>query len=302
MINISTSEKQYIMQGCRENCRRDGRSRDEFRPYYIILGDVALSYGSARVFLPTQETHVLVSIKAEMVVPSSVAPQEGVVELHVDFLHSETNNSGISDALETTLSTLFVPHLVDTRQLCIAPEYYVWKVNVDILIISASGGSLIDACSQGIHAALGQTLLPRLAVAPAEGGNAKDNKPVLQVDSDIKAARPIIVGGMGNVPVIVTVSLLRDTQQRKRSILIVDATAEEETCSFAQIHVVLDRVQSGSLSEPMICALHKAGGGALPFALLQEVTSFCTEATGSSRVVVGESMHHLLQDNFVVQA
>jgi hypothetical protein len=56
------------------------------------------------------------------------------------------------------------------------------------------------------------------------------------------------------------------------------------------------------LSEPMICALHKAGGGALPFALLQEVTSFCLAASGSSRVVVAESKHHFLQDSFVVQS
>jgi exosome complex component RRP42 len=302
MTNISTSEQQFILQGCREDCRRDGRSRDEFRPYYIVQGDVALSYGSSRVFLPTQETHVLVSIKAELVVPSAVAPQEGVVELNVDFLHSDPHHSSTSDALETTLSTLFVPHLIDKRRLCIAPEYYVWKINIDILIISANGGSLMDACSQGIHSALGQTLLPQLAVAPAEGGNTKGSKPTLQVDSDIKAARPIIAGGMVNVPVIVTVFLLRDTQQQRRPILIVDATAEEETCSFAQIHVVLERVQSGALSEPMICALHKAGGGALPFALLQEVTSFCLAASGSSRVVVAESKHHFLQDSFVVQS
>jgi exosome complex component RRP42 len=286
MSIISTSEQQYILQGCRENCRRDGRSRDEFRPYYVVIGNVALSYGSARVFLPTQDTHLVVSVKAELVVPSNMTPSEGVVEVSVDFSNPETSNSSSSsaDALETTLSTLLIPHLVDTRQLCIAPEYYVWKINIDILILSASGGSLMDACSQGIHAALGQTMLPRLTVAAA--AESDDNKPALQVDSNVKAARPVI--SKSNVPVIVTISLLRDLQHPKRPILIVDATAEEETCSFAQVHVVLD--QGGSNTEPMICALHKAGGGALPFALLQEVTQFCLEASGAARVVAAETM------------
>ncbi|KAG7362877.1 3' exoribonuclease family, domain containing protein [Nitzschia inconspicua] len=283
MSSISTSEQQYILQGCRENCRRDGRTRSEFRPYYVITGTVALSYGSARVFLPTQETHLVVSVKAELVVPASSAPAEGVVEVSVDFLQSDI----VNDALETTLSTLLVPHLVDKGQLCIAPEHYVWKINIDILVISANGGSLIDACSQGIHAALGQTMLPRLTVAAASTEN-DDNKPALQVDSNIKAARPIV--STNAVPVIVTISLLRDSQQSKRPILIVDAIAEEETCSFAQVHVVLDQGGSSNHSkEPMICALHKAGGGALPFALLQEVTQFCLEASDSARVVVADT-------------
>ncbi len=291
--SISTSEQQYILEGCHSGCRRDGRSRDEFRPYYAVVGDFALSYGSARVFLPTRETHVLVSVKAELVVPASLAPKEGVVEVHVDFLHSK-NSPGAGDELESTLSSLLIPHLVDKKELCVAPEFYVWKLNVDIFVIASAGGSLIDACSHGIDVALHQTLLPRLAVVPPEVGS-RDSKPTIQVDSDIKAAKPIL--GVDNVPVIVTVSLLR---YGKTSVLIVDATAEEETCAFAQIHMVLDR-GSPSSKEPMICALHKAGGGPLPFSLLQEVTSFCLEASVSARVSVAESMDHLLQDNFLIQ-
>jgi exosome complex RNA-binding protein Rrp42 (RNase PH superfamily) len=296
-MTISTSESKFIIEGCRDGCRVDGRSRKDFRLYSSVVGDFALSHGSARIFLATKETHLLVSVKAELVVPASSAPMEGAVEVHVDYLQGN-NNSSRDDDLESTLSNLLVPHLVDKEKLCIAPNYFVWKLNIDVFVITSGGGSLIDACSQGIHAALQQTMLPRLSVGPASEG--RGNKPTIQVDSDIKVAEHI--PGVENAPIIVTVSLLR---HRKTPVMIVDATGEEETCAFARVHVVLDRGKSSSSSkkkgEPMICALHTAGGGALPFALLQDVTSFVLEASGSSRVVVSESLHHLLQDNFSIQ-
>ena len=294
---ISTSESKFIIEGCRDGCRVDGRSRKDFRLYSSVVGDFALSHGSARIFLATKETHILVSIKAELVVPATSAPREGAVEVKVDYLQGN-NSSSRDDDLESTLSNLLVPHLVDRETMCIEPNYFVWKLNIDVLIITSGGGSLIDACSQGIHAALQQTLLPRLIVVPASEG--KGNKPTIQVDSDIKAAEHI--PGVEGAPIIVTVSLLR---HKKTPVMIVDATEEEEACAFARVHVVLDRGKPSSSSkksrEPMICALHTAGGGALPFALLQDVTSFVLEASGSSRVVVSKSLHNMLQDNFSIQ-
>mmetsp|Transcript_4153 Transcript_4153/g.9872 ORF Transcript_4153/g.9872 Transcript_4153/m.9872 type:complete len:296 (+) Transcript_4153:101-988(+) len=292
---ISSSESKFIIEGCRDGCRVDGRSRKDFRLYSSVVGDFALSNGSARIFLATKETHVLVSVKAELVVPASSAPSEGAVEVHVDYMQG--NTSSRDDELASTLSNLLVPHLVDRGKMCVAPKYFVWKLNIDVLIITSGGGSLIDACSQGIHAALQQTLLPRLTVVPATEG--KGNKPTIQVDSDIKAAERI--PGVENAPVIVTVSLLR---HKKTPVMIVDATEEEEACAFARVHVVLDRGISSSPEksrEPMICALHTAGGGALPFVLVQDVTSFVLEVSGSSRVVVSKSLHHMLQDNFSIQ-
>ncbi len=300
---ISNSESRFIIEGCRDDCRADGRSRKDFRLYSSVVGDFALSHGSARIFLATKETHILVSVKAELVVPASSAPSEGAVEVHVDYMQGNTNTR--DDELASTLSNLLVPHLVDRKKLCIAPNYFVWKLNIDVFVITSGGGSLIDACSRGIHAALQQTLLPRLSVVPASEG--KGNKPTTQVDADIKAASRI--PGVENAPVIVTVSLLR---HKKTPVMIVDSTEEEEACSFARVHVVLDRGSSSSsttttssspkkIRGPMICALHTAGGGALPFALVQDVTSFVLEASGSSRVVVSKSLHHMLQDNFSIQ-
>jgi len=299
-MSISSSESKFITEGCRDGCRVDGRSRKDFRLYSAVVGDFALSHGSARIFLATKETHVLVSVKAELVVPASSSPTEGKVEVHVDYMQG--NNNSRNDDLESTLSNLLVPHLVEKKKLCIVPDYFVWKLNIDVFVITSGGGTLTDACSHGIHTALQKTLLPNIIVVPAnEGGTG--NKPTIQVDSDIKAAT--CIPGVENVPIIVTVSLLK---HKKTPVMIVDATWEEEACAFAKVHVVLDRDESSSsssstksISEPMICALHKAGGGALPFSILQDVTSFVLEASSSSRVVVSDSLHHMLQDNFSIQ-
>ena len=117
---ISSSEQKYIVEGCRENCRQDGRSRQEFQSYSTISGGshkadgmedqptLVLSNGSARTFLATGETHVLTSVKAELVVPAISHPNSGVIDIHVDFMHNK------DESLEATISSLLLPHLVDT--------------------------------------------------------------------------------------------------------------------------------------------------------------------------------------------
>ena len=291
---ISSSEQKYIVEGCRENCRQDGRSRQEFRSYSTISGGshkadgmedqptLVLSNGSARTFLATGETHILTSVKAELVVPAISHPNSGVIDIHVDFMHNK------DESLEATISSLLLPHLVDTEQLCVAPNYFVWKLSVDVLVIASNGGSLLDACSRGIHAAIRNTLLPKLTCEPSPDGG----KPILQIDADIKSAYHI--PGSEKAPIIATVSILESSSP----ILILDATREEEACAFAQIHVVLDR----SSDEPMICALHKAGGGSLPFSLLQDVTSFVLQSLShNDTMFVNDGQRHMLQETFVIQ-
>ena len=351
---VSQSELKYILQGCRDDCRVDGRRRNEFRPYSIVVNDICLSYGSARVFLPSGSTHIIVSVRAELVIPPSTPlstsasggrNEEGVIEVHVDFMHG--NNRAAEDDLESTLSSLLVPHLVDRKALCVSPDHYVWKLSIDVLVVASGGGSLVDACSLGIKAALRRTLLPKITLVSTdtaksksvEGGSntdvsstvdtttkTSDGRPTIQVDSDIRSAQPIpgISSNEGDdgdmIPTIVTVSVLRDDQ--KSPLFIVDATGEEECCSFAQVHVVLQqpratggagtrRTKSSSRqhhdnhndTEPVICALHKAGGGAVPFGILQDVTACAIEASSSMPVVMKESqsLYHILQDNFDLQ-
>eukprot|EP00980_Cylindrotheca_fusiformis_P004123 scaffold894_cov153-Cylindrotheca_fusiformis.AAC.19 len=320
---ISNSEQKFVVEGCRENCRQDGRTRQEFRSYTTITGGgggssssstttgkneeghppLVLSNGSARVFLATGETHVMVSVKAELVIPAISHPNSGVIDIHVDYMH---NNNDKDDALTGIISSLLLPHLVeDTEQLCVVPHFYVWRLSIDVLVIASNGGSLLDACSLGIRAAIQNTLLPKLThEAAGTTNNDGDGKPVLQIDADIQNAHHI--PGSDKVPIVATVSLLKT--ENNLPILILDATKEEEMCAFSQIHVVIDTTSRSSEQEqqPVICALHKAGGGSLPFSLLQDVTAFVLEVAPLNdntvaAVVVNDGQQHMLQETFAIQ-
>ena len=287
--------QKFIIQGCQENCRQDGRSRSCQRPYTVV-GDstdgelaiehhpsLALSNGSARVLLDSGETHVLVSVKAELVTPALNYPHDGVIDVHVDRMQKRDED------LESTLTSLLLPHLVNTRKLCIVSHYYVWNLHLDILILASNGGSLLDICSHGIRAALSNTRLPNLSTVPTSG----EGKPSLQVNSDIRSA--CLIPGVETIPVIVTVSLLKCPSP----IFILDATKEEEYCSFAQIHVVLEQ----SKEEPIICAIHKAGRGSLPLSLLQEVTAFVSQPRGGTMSVAPDNSYQIqiLQESFAIR-
>lgn len=317
---ISNSEKSFIIDGCRENCRQDGRTRNEFRSYMTISGSspsidtdndeqssshppLVLSNGSARVFLATGETHILVSVKAELVTPAMSHPDCGVLGIHVDYMHKtpQGKSSSKDDPLEPTIASLLLPHLVDSKQLCIVSHHYVWKLHLDVMVLASNGGSLLDACSLGIRAALRNTVLPKLTPEAAPDGG----RPVLQIDADLQHAVPI--PGSDHAPIVSTVSLLKPNAGSGSTspILILDATQQEEACAVSHVHVVLDRSNQNE-KEPLICAIHKVGGGALPFSLLQDVTSFVVEANASkigdiAKVCSGSGHGHLLQETFLLQ-
>ena len=125
-VLISSSENQFILEGCRDNCRQDGRSRDEFRSYAIVSSDsnaiasdqhqrlqppLVLSNGSARLLMSTGETDLVCSVRAELAHPAIDRPNSGVLEIHVDTTRKSSRNNSL-DELESTLSRLLSNHLV----------------------------------------------------------------------------------------------------------------------------------------------------------------------------------------------
>lgn len=295
--DISISEQSFIVEGCRQNCRQDGRACHEIRSYLMDHGSTSnktstsevesdplvLSHGSARVFLPTGELNILVSVRAGLAIPSRARPDEGLIEVHVDLLQNTGQRR--DEELESTLTELLVPHLVNKKDLCVVPNHYVWKLYIDLLVLSSDGGSLLDACGRGIQGALASTRIPVVTQAP----QAKESDGVtIEADNDFKSAKHI--PGIENPPYVQTVSILRAEGERK-PIFILDATKEEELCAVAQVHVVLEESTGGKVR---ICALHKSGGGSLPLSLLQDLTTFVAKAppgliqkasTGSSRMI-----------------
>lgn len=299
--DISASEQNFIVEGCRQNCRQDGRACHEVRAYLADFGSTStnaegssadplvLSHGSARVFLPTGELNILVSVRAGLAVPARARPDEGMISVHVDLLHNTGQRR--DEELESTLTELLVPHLLNKKELRVVSHHFVWKLDIDLLVLSSEGGSLLDACGRGIQCALATTRIPLVS----EIAQKKESEGVtLEADSDFKSAK--YIAGVDNPPFIQTVTILKAEGARK-PIFVLDATKEEELCAVAQVHVVLEEHSGGKVK---ICALHKSGGGSLPLTLLQDLTAFVAKAPSGSIQKSSTGASRMTFDTFMV--
>lgn len=83
MIKVSKSERNYIIEGVKENIRSDGRGKLDYRNISLETSIVQQSNGSARVKL--SNTDVLVGIKVEIGEPDISFPDQGRIEVRVEW-------------------------------------------------------------------------------------------------------------------------------------------------------------------------------------------------------------------------
>lgn len=293
--HLSPAETRYIIEGCVNDMRSDGRSVRDFRQYGMTPSSssssssvstaamassapLVLSNGSSRVTLPGSDTDVLCSVRAELVVPSALHPNEGAVELNVDLLPSAASVAGSDNRRRRTeemeiaaiLTDLLLPHVVDRSQLCVIPGKYVWKLNVDVMVLTCDG-NVVDVCALAIRSAIRSTVLPMVtpvAKAGADGnedgesgggggggsGNSGKASDDFMVDGDI--AKASVPPGAESCPVVVTVFVLDKERGRGNSsggsVFIVDAQSDEEFCSSTRISVSVDPAGN-------ICGIYKHG-------------------------------------------
>jgi len=218
----------------------------------------------------------------------------------------------------SVLSHLLLPHVVHRPSLVVIKGRYVWRLNVDVLVLQCDG-NLLDNCSLAIRGAVEDLRLPRVVPVAMEeedrmrhkqvggGGGGKSNvSDDIMLDSDV--AHSIRPEGADQCPIVVTVSLLpkftgvetgsirrqrqptlqdsdhggggsaiHKVKKRNDSIMIVDASRQEEACASTRVSVSVD--PSGR-----ICGVHKygsssstasltgeGGGGTMPFGMLVKV-------------------------------
>lgn len=359
-ILLCNSEREFLCDGCRDDCRMDGRKRNEFRTYSILTGSAAsvhngnnqqqqspliLSNGSARLMNASvcnhnNAIHIVCSVKADVVAPTMNHPQEGIVEINVDGISSSSNKrrtSRMYDEITSLLNLLLLEHIVDKKQLCIVPNQHVWKLNIDIYLLSSNmttTNNIIDPISHIIRAALYDTLLPSISVVSKEetksdnhtisgelirygSTQSNQNQTVeLVVDGDIQSAdRP---PGIDAGPIIITVTIMKCSnvsQSSSQYVLLFDATLEEVLCSYAQLHVSIilptTKATATPLKQPIICGIIKSGYGSLPSTLLPKCISSVMEIVTSGAVdrsycAATTSSHStnnmfLLQEQFAIQ-
>jgi exosome complex RNA-binding protein Rrp42 (RNase PH superfamily) len=184
---------------------------------------LALSNGSARILWTGG--HVLCSCKAELVKPSPLHPNQGLVELHVDLLQNQQRDT--EEYLTSTLSKLLVSSVVHLGKLCVVPSLYVWRLAVDVVVLDDSGGSVLDACSRVIRAALLNTRLPH--VVPTHGTSKQSSQQEqqggggaqvdLNVDGDMCNA--VSVPGVEDCPIVVTVYVVKCPPKMQRLLSLI---------------------------------------------------------------------------------
>jgi len=160
--------------------------------------------------------------------------------------------------------------VVDRKALCIVPGELVWVTHVDVMVLNA-GGSLIDAISFGVKAALNNTVLPAIQILPGSESEHAD----FEIDDRPETGIPFPAD---NIPVCVTVGQITGR-------FVWDMSLEEELCADSKLTVAVGR--SGEC-----CGIHKSGNLPIEMAALPSVT----QNTRQAGLVLHQKMDKVLAD------
>jgi len=148
--------------------RIDGRRLEDFRKINIVLNPLKKAEGSALVKIGN--TTVMSGIKLEIGAPFPDQPDEGVLQVHAEFvpLASPTFEPGPpdEDAIETARvidRSLREPRVIKLDELVLIPGKKVWIVFDDLYLLDHDG-NIIDAGMLASILALNTAKIPEVIV------------------------------------------------------------------------------------------------------------------------------------------
>lgn len=267
---ISQAEVLYHTDGIKQGIRADGRSADVIRPYSIDMGVVSMANGSCRV--RSSGCDLYVAIKSEISRPLFDKPNEGIVEVSVEFAcsamarQSETtlrqatqDSESLAEITASQISQLCLSCL-DKEKFCIAPSAVCWKLSIDVLV-DRLDGPILDPISTGIRAALMDLQLPVVVVPADDERDGDEPAPVIP--------KVALIGTMWHPAVTsaicVSVGVFCDN-----SVIIVDLDRIEETLA-KQPKSCLITMAVNDLGE--CCGIRKYGIGSVDPMILRDVLS-----------------------------
>ncbi|CAG0884128.1 unnamed protein product [Darwinula stevensoni] len=225
-MTLSEGEKKYILDSVNDDCRIDGRQRNNYRLMQVETDVIDHANGSAR--LRIGETEVLVCVKAELETPKPETPDRGAIQFFIDCSANASpqfagrGGNELASDIQSCLDRAFSsPSVLDYTALCVERGHFSWTLFVDILILQC-GGNLYDAVSLGVKAALYNTVIAKVAVK-----FLADNKPEVEVSSDPSKGFKLDVT---NVPCFMT--FLRIGNH-----CVLDPSLEEESCGQGSLVV-----------------------------------------------------------------
>jgi len=251
---IPKMQVEQIVKSIKRGERLDGRGLLDYRPISVILSPIRKAEGSALVKLG--RTQVIVGVKLELGAPFKDRPNEGVLQVHLEFvpLASPSFEPGPPDenAIEVARiidRSLREPRAIKLEDLVIEPGRVAWVVYNDIYLIDHDG-NIVDASMLASMLALATTKIPRLV--KTETGqyvvDASVRETLLQVNLLVAT---------------VTLGVIENT-------LFVDPSLEEELVANALIVLAVD--ENGR-----ICGAQKRGERGVPRKVLEGALDIVVE-------------------------
>ncbi len=221
---IPRIKRETIKSLIRSGERIDGRKPEEYRKIQVWLNPVPKAEGSALVKLG--DTTVMTGTKLEIGTPFSDRPDEGVLQVHAEFvpLASPSFEPGPPDenaieAARVVDRCLREPRAVKLEDLVIIPGKKVWLVFNDIYLLDHDG-NVIDASMLSTMLALNTAKIPKIV-------SIEDDNVI--IDKTVKE-RPLPI----NLNVVtVSIGILE-------GYMIVDPTLEEEIVLDTKIVIGVD--------------------------------------------------------------
>jgi exosome complex component RRP42 len=250
---IPRMQLEYMLKLIKRGERVDGRGLLDYRPIDVILSPIEKAEGSALVKLG--KTQVLTGVKLELGAPYPDRPNEGVLQVHAEFvpLASPSFEPGPPDENAIELArvvdrSLREPRVLKLEDLVIEPGRLAWIVFNDIYLIDHAGNA-IDAATLSSMLALATARMPGLL--KTDGG--------YKVDRSVKD-RPLPVG---NVVSTVTMAIIEGQ-------ILVDPTLEEEAIADSILTIAIDEKRR-------ICGIQKRGERGITRAILESAIDIAIE-------------------------
>jgi len=277
LVEISQSEKEYIISGINEDMRLDGRGCLDYRPFILETGLISQTNGSARLIL--DGTDVLVGIKVEIGEPDPLFPDQGRISVTVECCPSaspeyegrgaEVFNVELSRVIERLLTETYA---INMKSLCLVTGRQCWVIYIDAMVLD-SAGNLFDAISITTRAALFNTKIPKVNVVP---GNSLDEYEIELTDDPDDFVNITIE----DIPICITL-----TQLGNRFIL--DSTLEEEKCLGCRVTIAVNKKGN-------ICGIQKGGNGSIDNKTLK---SMIQNAQNVGKIIIDKLDFALKEEN-----
>jgi exosome complex component RRP42 len=244
---------EYILKLLKRGERADNRGLLDYRPLGIILSPIEKAEGSALVKLG--KTQVLVGVKLDLGSPFEDRPNEGVLQVHAEFvpLASPSFEPGPPDENAVELARVIdrsirEPKVIKLDELVLEPGRLVWVIYNDIYLIDHAGNA-IDASMIASMLALASAKLPSL-VKTEEG---------YRINRGLRE-RSLPVSSL---VATVTMAIIEDA-------ILVDPSMEEENIADTLLTIAVDEKER-------ICGVQKRGEKGISRSILDKAVDVAVE-------------------------